>query len=64
MRADRISQIMDRLRLSPVMATTAILDEIETSAPEATLEETREILRRLHDLAIADRNRRDRQRLT
>jgi predicted DNA-binding transcriptional regulator YafY len=38
MRADRISQFLEKLRLRPGMGAAQLLDEIEASAPEATLE--------------------------
>lgn len=45
MLADRIQQLLGKLRLRPGMRAAQLLDEIEASAPEATLEEIAALLR-------------------
>src|SRR4051794_32610957 len=62
MRADRITTIISRLKLRPRMGAAELADEIEKSAPEATLEEVAQILNGLRREALDDRNCRDRLR--
>jgi hypothetical protein len=62
MRADRIQQILQRLEVNPKWSVKQILDALEIQARELTLEELVQVLRRLHDIGIADRDRRARRR--